>query len=448
MAAVRLGGSVFSALSFQQVCSHSDQVGLLFGEVSVRVKDSISDSQINSKTTEKTICVLSHLPCHLPLSSSLTTESINKAITEVACDREKHIVGWYRFRRNSSPEPSLWERIIHRKLSETLKSQENMLFWLFTYQSSGTVSTHVTDYTLYQQKDRRLQAIPHAVVNLGDTSHDHYRMSSAGALSTDLGMLGVFKKYRDRLVDGEGQLCEVSIMNQMNSALQAQLMGLCDSVHQGEKEASVLEEEVAQLQSVLREAMEQKEQQEPSVLIPEKVDISKIEQHQTGDVAVDGRDIAMETDEDNSPFAVQLRQIAEQTKGVSTEGKKTPKMDRKEVKKESEPRTRRKSRKSSSSETEKGEEGDLFSNLVSEMRSKVQTPGNQRQHSRLRGSRQIQEEEPMESSMSENIDSGTDIETEDSQKSSQSTIKNEDVQVVSSDDETDMEQEPSSSPVF
>ncbi|XP_066278015.1 BRISC complex subunit Abraxas 2-like [Branchiostoma lanceolatum] len=446
MAVVRLGGSVFSALSFQQVCSHSDQIGLLFGEVSVQVKDSISDSQINSKTTEKTTCVLSHLPCHLPLSSNLTTESISKAITEVASNREKNIVGWYRFRRNSSPEPSLWERIVHRKLSETLKAEENMLFWLFTYQSSGTVSTHVTDYTLYQQKDRRLQAIPHTVVNLGDTSHDHYRMSSAGALSTDLGMLGVFRKYRDRLVDGEGQLCEVSIINQMNSALQAQLLGLCDSVHQGEKEASVLEEEVAQLQSVLRKATEQKEQQQPSVLIPEKVDISKIEQQQAEDVATDGRDIAMETDEENSPLAVQLRKIAGQAKDVTTEGKKTPKMDRKEIKKESEPRTKRKSRKSS--ETEKGEEGDLFSNLVSEMRSKVQTPGNQRQHSRQRGSRQIQEEEPMESNMSDNIDAGTDIETEDSQKSSQSTTLDDDVRVVSSDDETDMELGPSSSPVF
>ncbi|KAI8479771.1 hypothetical protein Bbelb_424730 [Branchiostoma belcheri] len=194
--------------------------------------------------------------------------------------------------------------------------------------------------------------------------------------------------------------------------------------------------------------MEQKEQQEPSVLIPEKVDISKIEQHQTGDVAVDGRDIAMETDEDNSPFAVQLRQIAEQQKVFQRKARKLQRWTGRRLRKESEPRTRRKSRKSSSSETEKGEEGDLFSNLVSEMRSKVQTPGNQRQHSRLRGSRQIQEEEPMESSMSENIDSGTDIETEDTQKSSQSTIKNEDVQVVSSDDETDMEQEPSSSPVF
>ncbi|XP_078587012.1 BRISC complex subunit Abraxas 2-like [Branchiostoma floridae x Branchiostoma japonicum] len=444
MAAVRLGGSVFSALSFQQVCSHSDQVGLLFGEVSVQVKDSISDSHINSKTTEKTICVLSHLPCNLPLSSNLTTESISKAINEVACDREKNIVGWYRFRRNSSPEPSLWERIVHKKLSETLKAEENMLFWLFTYQSSGTVSTHVTDYTLYQQKDRRLQAIPHAVVNLGDTSHDHYRMSSAGALSTDLGMLGVFKKYRDRLVDGEGQLCEVSIMNQMNSALQAQLMGLCDSVHQGEKEASVLEEQVAQLQSVLRKAMEQKEQQQPSVLIPEKVDISKTEQQEAGHVAADGRDVAMETDEKTSPLADQLRKIAGQAKDVTMENRKTPKMDRKEVRKESEPRTRRKNRKSS--ETEKGEEGDLFSNLVSEMRSKVQTPGTQRQHSRQRGSRQIQEEEPMESSMSDNIDSETDIETEDSQKSSQSTRKDEEVQLVSSDDETDME--TSSSPVF
>eukprot|EP00058_Branchiostoma_floridae_P023621 XP_002609111.1 hypothetical protein BRAFLDRAFT_126137 [Branchiostoma floridae] len=404
MAAVRLGGSVFSALSFQQVCSHSDQVGLLFGEVSVQVKDSISDSHINSKTTEKTICVLSHLPCNLPLSSNLTTESISKAINEVACDREKNIVGWYRFRRNSSPEPSLWERIVHKKLSETLKAEENMLFWLFTYQSSGTVSTHVTDYTLYQQKDR------------------------------------------DRLVDGEGQLCEVSIMNQMNSALQAQLMGLCDSVHQGEKEASVLEEQVAQLQSVLRKAMEQKEQQQPSVLIPEKVDISKTEQLEAGHVAADGRDVAMETDEKISPLADQLRKIAGQAKDVTMENRKTPKMDRKEVRKESEPKTRRKNRKSS--ETEKGEEGDLFSNLVSEMRSKVQTPGTQRQHSRQRGNRQIQEEEPMESSMSDNIDSETDIETEDSQKSSQSTRKDEEVQLVSSDDETDMELGPPSSPVF
>ncbi|KAI8477533.1 hypothetical protein Bbelb_447340 [Branchiostoma belcheri] len=304
MAAVRLGGSVFSALSFQQVCSHSDQVGLLFGEVSVRVKDSISDSQINSKTTEKTICVLS--PCHVIYPP-------------------QHIVGWYRFRRNSSPEPSLWERIIHRKLSETLKSQENMLFWLFTYQSSGTVSTHVTDYTLYQQKDRRLQAIPHAVVNLGDTSHDHYRMSSAGALSTDLGMLG------GPSCGGEGQLCEVSIMNQMNSV-------------------------------------------------------------SSGTAHVEANSRAKQ-------------KVFQRRQENSKDGQK-------EVK-ESEPRTRRKCRKSSS-----------------KMRSKVQTPGNQRQHSRLRGSRQIQEEEPMESSMSENIDSGTDIETEDTQKSSQSTIKNEDVQVV------------------
>ena len=68
----------------------------------------------------------------------------------------QHTVGWYRFRRNTSLEPSMRESTLHKTLLKTINTDTPHLFLLglFTSGLSWNQSTHSFNYQLLTKGDR------------------------------------------------------------------------------------------------------------------------------------------------------------------------------------------------------------------------------------------------------------------------------------------------------
>ncbi|KAI0211830.1 BRISC complex subunit Abraxas 2 [Lamellibrachia satsuma] len=249
--AVTVEGVALSSLLYEHNNSPGDQEGFLLGEVVSRVTDTISDSQINNVKEEIVTYIHSHLPCQGLFSwYSDDGHIIHEKIRELLRNnKHKEVVGWYKFRRNSSTIVSLRERAIHRHLKDVFPNipASNFVMCLSVTLTEVNLATHTFSHTFFSFNGRSLQGMPLTVVNLGDTMHSDYKMTSSKAVS------GTFhqtvKPFQQVFLDTADNLHSASHIHTMNARLQQRLVEVCNDVVQSEKRLCQLSAEVKKLRN-------------------------------------------------------------------------------------------------------------------------------------------------------------------------------------------------------
>ncbi|PIK38952.1 putative BRISC complex subunit Abro1 [Apostichopus japonicus] len=157
------------------------QEGFLIGEVSMQEVTNISDSQINTTTRETTVNVISHTICPKPFSFYNRLGQVDReklaALLKSNCD---NVVGWFRCRSGSMPEPSLRENAIHHHLRDLLGTHyQNFLFGIFGEGSNMNHTTITYYYNFYTYNNGLFSPQKVAIENLGDTAQSEYKHGSS-----------------------------------------------------------------------------------------------------------------------------------------------------------------------------------------------------------------------------------------------------------------------------
>ncbi|XP_046360579.2 BRISC complex subunit Abraxas 2-like [Haliotis rufescens] len=246
--AASVSGTVLSSLFYDQINSPGDQEGYLLGKIVNHVQDKISDSQISNCKVETVIYVYSYLPWPNEdrLYNSAGRVDPTKAMTLLQ-GKHQDLIGWYKFRRNSTLRPSLRETNLHRNLIESLPVQENsnFLFLLCSTSLSYNKATHTFDHALLRNHNGKFQKVAMRVINLGDTTHTEYKTRGNLTVNPQGGSLTtVINQFQGEFVSGSGAMLEINKIQGMSTSLHTRLQGLSQEVEKSEESLSTLEEEV------------------------------------------------------------------------------------------------------------------------------------------------------------------------------------------------------------
>ncbi|XP_052770958.1 BRCA1-A complex subunit Abraxas 1-like [Mya arenaria] len=250
--AVKVTGTILASLLYDNSSSFGNQVGLLLGEVVREVKDTISDSQINNVEVETKIYVYESVawPNDLIFHDRRGQVDMDE-ITKLLGDKTRNIVGWYSFRRNSSPKPSFRERLIHASLVKSLNKEGPLFTFLLCSEKTNkpTLSLHKHDHCfLHCVANSVFRKPPETVINLGDTTHTEYRLNASHTVSQTRGTYSSIIRHYEK--DGFNPVDQVNKIQTMNGAITQRLNHIQQSFLESENIRCDLEKEVEELREM------------------------------------------------------------------------------------------------------------------------------------------------------------------------------------------------------
>lgn len=259
MAAI-ISGSTLAMMFYDHSSGFGNKEGLLTGKVISHVHDTISDSQINNVKIETKVYIYG--------SNSMSR-------FEPLCDNkgqpdkvDKSVVGWFKYRHNTSHRLSMKEKSVHQSLLRNIPPdrRDNFLFILCTSKKSENVSTCNFDHTVfkYDTRERKFLPISLTVINLGDTTHTDYKCNKSCTVDYGSGTFGdLLSSFEHELLGPGKKSMEAGGVQKMAESLQTQLQCLTHGVLESDMEVHTLQAELEQMEMLLHRKMEKKRAMKP-----------------------------------------------------------------------------------------------------------------------------------------------------------------------------------------
>ncbi|XP_061412197.1 BRISC complex subunit Abraxas 2 [Lethenteron reissneri] len=257
MAAAWASGPAVATLVLEQLGGSGDQEGFLLGGEREERVVIISDTHLNNTEQRTHIEIHGHLPCLRPSSFYDGVGKVDKATVEnLLREHSKSLLGWYRFRRNTSQQLTFRETQVHRNLCQVL-GKPDLVFLLFGFLSTANHSTHALEYVMFQPSRRSQPRVPLTIRNLGNLAQQDYLLSAVPNTSRHFTELAA--EHSGEFLDGEGVVRDVRRIFQMYSATQERLQLVCGEVAASERALESALSEVELLQRLVRNKEEERD---------------------------------------------------------------------------------------------------------------------------------------------------------------------------------------------
>ncbi|XP_077544070.1 BRISC complex subunit Abraxas 2-like [Haemaphysalis longicornis] len=245
---VTISGPLLSTLIYEHCNSPGDQEGFLLGEISSRITDTISDSQLHGEKEETNLKICSIISCDLFEFYDKRCHLIADKLTALLRDKQKEVVGWYRFRRNTGLQTSLREQVLHQRLVRRLGQGYGNFFLLALFRgcTSSNDATHSMEHVFLRSTDpafKYYSAVPLRIVNLGEPGHSDYHMYPGSAASIHQ---GAFCEVLNSLPP-DGSLEMVNHMHKLHKLLHSKLREVVNAVAESEEDVATFADDINQM---------------------------------------------------------------------------------------------------------------------------------------------------------------------------------------------------------
>lgn len=154
-------------------------MGFFLGDVLTFVTKKVTDSDRQ----------IEHVRIHININTVVTCPSVDllydatgklnkERLSDFVQDKSKQIVGWFRFRHNSSLMPTMRDRVLHKELasyfsSESTRKEELFVACILNTSISNMGGTHKFRHVFLRHKSGMFEAVPLRINNLGDDASRH-----------------------------------------------------------------------------------------------------------------------------------------------------------------------------------------------------------------------------------------------------------------------------------
>ncbi|XP_050348436.1 BRCA1-A complex subunit Abraxas 1-like [Nymphalis io] len=147
---VSLNGTALSFLLYECMNSPNSQEGFLIGDVTSQITNHISDSQNDNARLDTQIVIRTVLPLPSVSLFYLPTGTIKEdVLSELLSNVATEVVGWYKYRKNSSIKPTFRDKLISKGLQkyfEKYHGRKTFVSCNLSIKSSSISSTHTIIY--------------------------------------------------------------------------------------------------------------------------------------------------------------------------------------------------------------------------------------------------------------------------------------------------------------
>ncbi|XP_072759681.1 BRISC complex subunit FAM175B [Anoplolepis gracilipes] len=253
---VTISGAALSLLFFENVRSAGNQMGFLLGETLEFIVKTYTDSDNQVETVKIHINVEAIVTC--PLADLLhdSTDRINKEkLKDFMRDKSKQVIGWFRFRRNTTNLTlTLKDKLLHKQFASHFSGangckEDFFLTCLLSASTSETFGTHKFRHVFLRRNKRGIfEPISLKINNLGDDASRHdgsdYKPTPVRKSTPD-GFTELIKSLNLDVVRLGGLDSAMLIQR----AAEQHLMSLIPKVCESDLEVAELEKQVRELRS-------------------------------------------------------------------------------------------------------------------------------------------------------------------------------------------------------
>lgn len=147
---VSLSGTALSFLLYECINSANSQEGFLIGEVTSEITNHISDSQSDNARLDTQIVIRTVLPLpSVSLFYSPTGRVKEDVISDILSNSAAEVVGWYKYRKNSSIKPTFRDKLISKALQKYFEKHHGKKTFVtcnLSTKTSSSGSTHTYTY--------------------------------------------------------------------------------------------------------------------------------------------------------------------------------------------------------------------------------------------------------------------------------------------------------------
>ncbi|XP_039755035.1 BRISC complex subunit FAM175B-like [Pararge aegeria] len=148
---VSLNGTALSFLLYECLNSVNCQEGFLIGDVTSQITNHISDSQNDSARLDTQIVIRTVLPLPSVSLFYLPTGTIKEdTLSEILSSAATEVVGWYKYRKNSSIKPTFRDKLISKGLQKYFEKYHGRKTFVSCNVSSKTSSSGSTHTLIYR----------------------------------------------------------------------------------------------------------------------------------------------------------------------------------------------------------------------------------------------------------------------------------------------------------
>ncbi|CAL1674052.1 unnamed protein product [Lasius platythorax] len=178
---VTISGAALSLLFFENVRSIGDQMGFLLGEALEFIVKTYTDSDNQVETVKIHINVEAIVTCPLPdLLHDYTNRINTEKLKDFVRDKSKQVIGWFRFRRNTTNLTlTVNDKILHKQFASHFSGgngckEDFFLTCLLSASTSETSGTHKFRHVFLRRNKREIfEPISLRINNLGDDASRH-----------------------------------------------------------------------------------------------------------------------------------------------------------------------------------------------------------------------------------------------------------------------------------
>ncbi|XP_033208754.1 BRISC complex subunit FAM175B-like [Belonocnema kinseyi] len=258
---VTISGAALSLLLYENVRSAGDQIGLLLGNIQTFITKNVTDCDRQVEHVKHHINIDTVVTCPKDILQNPLGKMNTAKLEQLIKNKEKRVVGWFRFRRHNFLTQTLRDKIMHKEFASHFlgfnrATEEHFIMFLLNASTTNSnQGTHKYRHLCLQYKRGTFQPVALRINNLGADAARHDGSDYKPVPANEPREADVFTSIVDNLMLNLDSSSTVDIVAAIQNRADNYLSQIMNAVVKSDEEISDLQRQVNELKAKIQKGL-------------------------------------------------------------------------------------------------------------------------------------------------------------------------------------------------